>query len=80
MQTQCTPRRYRVEHVHGLNRIAKVLGITRSAAIRLAQTGELQTYQAHGHTCALAETIDKHDRSETNIDRWESEGGAIHER
>lgn len=62
--------------VHGLPRIAKVLGITRSAAIRLAASGELPTFQAHGHTCAAAETLDQHDRAETGLDRWEGEGGA----
>lgn len=67
------------ESIHGLTRIAKVLGITRSAAIRLAQTGALQTYQAHGHTCASAAMIDQHDQGLTGIDRWENEGGAAPE-
>ena len=64
------------ETIHGLSRIAKVMGVTRSAAIRLAQTGALPTFQAHGHTCATAEAIDHHDQSMTGVDRWENEGGA----
>lgn len=67
------------ETIHGLSRIAKVLGITRSAAIRLAASGELPTFQAHGHTCAAAEAIDLHDTAATGLDRWEGEGGAIHD-
>lgn len=66
-----------VEAIHGLSRIAKVLGVTRSAAIRLAEAGAIQTYQVSGHTCVAADELDRFDQGLSGIDRWEGEGGSI---
>lgn len=66
-----------VEAIHSTSRIAKVLGITRSAAKRLIETQTLRTYTAHGRTCVAAEELDRFDRAESGLDRWEGEGGAL---
>lgn len=63
--------------IHSTSRIAKVLGITRSAAKRLIETRAIRTYEAWGRTCVSAEELDRYDRSETGVDCWESEGGSI---
>lgn len=66
-----------VEAIHSTSRIARVLGITRSAAKRLVETQTIRTYEAWGRTCVSAEELDRYDRSETGVDRWEGEGGSI---
>ncbi len=67
-----------VEAIHSTSRIAKVLGITRSAAKRLVETQTIRTYEAWGRTCVSAEELDRYEQGQSGVDRWEGEGGAIH--
>ena len=66
-----------VEAIHSTSRIAKVLGITRSAAKRLIETQTIRTYEAWGRTCVSAEELDRYDRQASGLDAWEGEGGAL---
>lgn len=62
--------------IHGTTNIARFLGITRSEAKGLIETGALRTYQVADRTCASAEEIHRHAHVRSGLDAWENEGGS----
>ncbi|HEV2082800.1 MAG TPA: hypothetical protein VGR32_10155 [Brevundimonas sp.] len=66
-----------VEAIYGTTNISRYLGITRAAAQRAMQRGEIQTFSVAGRTCATLEEIGRFSASVTDVQGWEGEGGGL---